>query len=240
MKKIMLMAVALLAATSLSAQVPIFPGTGTSHSYENTIVVTGKAEKEVVPDEFFIRIVINESQLKQRQTVEQLETEMIRNLKSLGVDTDKNLKIGNMSSAYKDYLFNRNTPRTSATYELKVDGIALLGKVYQSLGSLGISNMNITRLGHSKLKEFQNELRIEAMKNAKEIASALAEAVGQSAGKAVLITDYNNDLYMPAPSARGEVMMMRGYTDTAALYETELEFREIKLSYSVSVKFALE
>ena len=30
---------------------PIFPGNGTSNSYENTIEVTGRAQKEIVPDD---------------------------------------------------------------------------------------------------------------------------------------------------------------------------------------------
>lgn len=234
MKKIMLMAAALMVATlSVSAQA-VQPAT-----YENTIDVTGRSQMEVVPNEIYVRIVIDEPALKQKQTVEKMETDMIAALKKLGINTDKDLKIGNMSSGYQDYFLKKNEARTTATYELKVADVQLLGKVYQRLESLGISNINIVRLSHSNIREFQNQMRVEALKNAQQIAQILAGAVNQKAGRAVQITDYNNDMYVPAP--RAEVMYMSkaaGANDS--LYDTELEFKNIKLTYSVQAKFALE
>ena len=221
---------------------PIFPGNGTSNSYENAIEVTGRAEKEVVPNEIYVRIVIDEGSLKQKETVEDLERDMIKKLKSLGIDTDTDLKIGNMSSQYKDYFLKKNTARTSAMYELKVGDIETLGKVYQTLESLGISNLSITKLSHSDLKKFQNELRIEALLNAKSVAETLAEAIGQKAGRAVQIIDYNNDIYIATPSARGDMIMLSkaSAANEEALYDTPLEFKNIKLTYSIQAKFALE
>lgn len=230
----MVMAAAVFAAVT-------FASAQTEYKYENTIEVTGRAQKEIVPDEIYVRIVIDETALKQKQTVEQLESDMIKKLKSLGIDTDKDLKIGNMSSAYKDYLFKKNTARTSATYELKVSGVQLLGRVYQALESLGISNMNIVRLSHSQIKEFQNEMRIEAVKNARQVAQALAGAVGQKAGRAVMINDYNNDIYIPGPQVREAMYLSKAADGNAGgYYDTELEFKDIKLTYSVQVKFELE
>ncbi len=219
---------------------PIFPGNGTSNSYENTIEVTGRAQKEIVPDEIYIRIVVDETALKQKHTVEQMETDMIKKLKALDIDTDTDLKIGNMSSVYKDYFLKKNTARTSATYELKVNGVQLLGRVYQTLESMGISNLAITKLSHSKLEEFQDEMRVEALKNAQKVAQTLAEAIGQKAGPAVQIVDYNNDIYVPGPSVRSNVMYAKAAGDTAELYDTELGFKEIKLTYTVQAKFALQ
>jgi uncharacterized protein YggE len=232
MKKIMLMVAVLISAT-LSAVAQ----TAQPYTYENTVEVTGRAEKEIVPDEIYIRIVIDETALKQKQTVEKMETDMIAALKKLGIDTDKDLKIGNMSSEYKDYFLKNNTARTTATYELKVNGVQLLGRVYQTLEGLGISNLNITKLSHSKIKEFQEELRVEALQNAQQVAKRLAEAIGQKAGRAVQIVDYNNDIYVAAP--RADVMMIRG-AGAAPQYDTELEFKDIKLTYNIQAKFALE
>lgn len=219
---------------------PIFPGNGTSNSYENAVEVTGRAEKEVVPDEIYIRIVIDETSLKQKQSVEQMEQEMIKKLKSLGIDTDKNLKIGNMSSEYKDYFLRKNTARTSATYELKVSSVEMMSKVYQTLESQGISNLSIAKLSHSNIKGLQDELRVAALLNAQSVAKTLAETVGQKAGRAVQIVDYNNDIYFPAQMARGDVMMMAKSAGSNDLYQTELEFKNIKLTYNVQAKFALE
>ncbi len=247
MKKIMFMAAALFVATiaTVSAQntdamMEKAIEMAKEARYENTVEVTGRAQKEVVPDEIYIRIVIDETALKQKQTVEALETDMIKKLKSLDIDTDKNLKIGNMSSAYKDYFLKKNTARTSATYELKVDGIQLLGRVYQALESLGISNMGISKLDHSKMKEFQNEMRVEALKDAQKVAQTLAGALGQKAGRAVQIIDYNNEMYVPAPAMRSDMMYMSKAAGANEYYDTELGFKEIKLTYTVQAKFALD
>lgn len=240
------MAAALFAATTFT--VSAFEGDVTPANlleiakdahYSNTIEVTGRAQKEIVPNEIYIRIVIDETALKQKQSVEKMEADMIKSLKSLGINTDENLKIGNMSSEYKDYFLKKNTARTSATYELKVDGVQQLGRVYQTLESLGISNLNIVKLSHSDLKEYQNEMRIEALKNAQEVAQTLASAVGQKAGRAVEITDYNNDIYVPGPMPRANMYMAKA-AGANEPYDTELEFKNIKLTYTVQAKFALQ
>lgn len=233
----MFLATALFAAATLQASAQ----TQTSGMlYENTIEVTGRAQKEVTPDEIYIRIVIDETALKQKQSIEKMESDMIKKLKSLGIDTDKNLKIGNMSSSYKDYFLNKNAARTSATYDLMVSDIVTLGRVYQGLESLGISNMNITKLSHSKIEQIQDSLRTEALLDAQKVAKTLAKTIGQTAGRAVQIIDYNNDIYVPAPQARGEMMFAtKAVADNGAMYDTELEFKDIKLSYNLQAKFEL-
>lgn len=256
MKKIMFIATAMMAAATVGVSAQTTQTAKTTQSmdtymtkalemaqsarYENTIEVTGRAQKEIVPDEITVRIVIDETALKQKQSVEKMETDMIKSLKGLGIDTDKDLKIGNMSSQYKDYFLKKNTARTSASYELKVNGIQTLGKVYQTLESLGISNMNIIKLNHSRIKEFQEEMRVEALRNAQQVAQTLAEAVGQKAGRAVQIVDYNNEINVPGPSARADVMYMSKAAGANDLYETELDFKEIKLTYTIQAKFALQ
>lgn len=247
MKKFMFMAAALLAVTAFTASAAedVFPAKmiemAQNAKYPNIIEVTGRAQKEVVPNEIYVRIVIDETALKQKQSFEKMESDMIKKLKSLGIDTDKDLKIGNMSSAYKDYFLKKNSARTSATYELKVSGVQQLGRVYQALESLGISNMNIIKLSHSDIQQFQDEMRVEALKNAQQVAQTLAQAVGQKAGRAVEITDYNNEIYVPGPMGRNEMMLMAKAADSdAGSYDTELEFKNIKLNYSVQAKFALQ
>ena len=55
---ILALAATLMAAGALYAQTPA------NQPYENYIQVTGKAEKEIVPDEIYVRITINESDTK--------------------------------------------------------------------------------------------------------------------------------------------------------------------------------
>ena len=235
MKKMILALMAtMMMAGALYAQTP-------TSSYENYIQVTGKAEREIVPDEIYIRIIINESDTKGKVSLEQQTRKMISTLKSLGIDTEKNLKVGDMSSDFQKLWLKKSAARTSATYQLKVNSAEMLAKVIEALNDIDISNIDITKVTHSKIKEYMAEIRIEAMKNAQQIASSLAEAVDQKAGRAILIVDYNNEAV-----PYNNVMLLRTKNtamaaDAAVAEEAStLEFRNIKLTYSVNAKFALE
>jgi uncharacterized protein YggE len=241
MKKLIFLAALLVAGTAAAQQVPIEGGVNLSYSYENAVQVNGKAERKVTPDEIYVAILIREAELKGKKSVEKAESDMIAALKKLGVDTEKNLTLDRMSSDYKDYFLRYGQGRTSATYELKVSSAQELGRAYQALEEAGISNMRVTRQTHSKLREIQSELRIEAMKDAQRIATDLVGAVGQKLGPAVYIADYNSG---------GGVVMTRSM-DTAYYaaekiapsqvdYETPLQLSDLNLTYNVSVKFALE
>ena len=232
------MAALLVAGSAMAQQMPLEGGKNASYDYENAVQVTGKAERKVTPDEIYVRIVIKESELKLKKTVEQMEQAMIAALKKSGVDTDKNLTIDRMSSDYKNYFLRPGQARTSATYELKVGSAVELGKAWQALEGAGISNMVVSRQTHSKLNEIQSEMRVEAMKNAQRVARDLVGAVGQKLGPAVFINDYGNV---------SGVTVMRSYVGAAAeaasaddVYETPLQLSDLNLTYNVSVKFALD
>ncbi len=241
MKKLIFFAVALLTAGSTMAQqMPIEGGQNLSYSYENAIQVTGKAERKVTPDEIYVRIVIKESELKLKKTVEQAEQAMIAALKKTGVDTEKNLTLDRMSSDYKNYFLRPGQARTSATYELKVGSAVELGKAYQALESAGISNMSVTKQTHSKIKEINSELRVEAMKDAQRIARDLVDAVGQKLGPAVFIADYGSSSGVVMMRSMDASYYVSENADAGQGYETPLQLSDLNLTYSVSVKFALD
>jgi uncharacterized protein YggE len=239
MKNLILFAIAIFIGTlNLNAQDVATPPQ--TSPYENYIQVTGYAEREIVPDEIYVDITVSEENMKSKESLEKKERDMIAKLKSIGVDTDKDLKIADMASNYKDYLFSKNNPKTSAKYQLKVGSSVMLGKVYQVMEQIGISDMNISKVSHSKINQFRAEIRKEAMTNAKQVASELAEAVGQKAGRAILITDYNRVASNDYAMVSDVVMLRSSKAATDAPYETSLSFRNITINYSVSVKFALE
>ncbi len=192
MRKLLFFAALLTAVPAMAQQAPIEGGKNLSYHYENAIQVNGRAERKVAPDEIYVRIVIRESEMKQKKTVEQAEQAMIAALAKAGIDIDKNLTLDRMSSDYKNYFLRPGQARAEAIYELKVGSAQELGKAYQALESAGISNMSITRQTHSKIREIQHELRIEAMKDAQRIALDLVETLGQKLGPAVHIADYGN------------------------------------------------
>ena len=189
------------------------------------------------PTNFYLQIVINERDSKGKVSVESQQRDMIAVLKRLGVNVEKQLKVANLSSEF----FKKNTSVATAKYQLQLGSSAEVGKVWQALDGLGISNVSILKVSHSQLERYKSEVRVEAMRNAKQNAATLAEAIGQTIGKCFYVYDSNNDV-MPVFYNNMAVMRSAKAFDAAeaAAEEEPLDFKTIKLQYSVQAKFVLE
>lgn len=204
------------------------------------IEVTGKAEMEVVPDQIYLNIVINEKDNKGKVVLAQAEKDMIDKLKNLGLDTKKDLSVKDMSSNFKNYWVRSSEIMTSKEYQLLVTNAQTAGKVMQGLEKIGISNVSIERVDHSQIEQFRKDVKVKAVKNAKEKATDMAQAVGQIVGKALYIQEieYNNFSYLQGRAAGIKVK-------TTALLASdenavpEIDFEKIKLEYQVSAKFEI-
>ena len=60
-----------------------------SRYMESYVEVNGSAEQEVAPDTFYLRVDIAEQDSKGRKSLEQQQNDMLKALKSLGVDPDR-------------------------------------------------------------------------------------------------------------------------------------------------------
>ena len=94
----------------------------------------------------------------------------------------------------------------TAKYQLQLGSSAMVAKVWQALDGLGISNVSILKVSHSKIEQYKAEVRVEAMQNARQSAATLAEAIGQKIGKCFYIYDSNYDV---APQYYDNMMMVR-------------------------------
>ena len=229
MKRLILLAVAALVAFPAAAQM--------QEAYPSYIQVNGRAEMEITPDEFYLQIVINERDSKGKISVESQQRDMVAALKRLGIDVDKQLKVANLSSEF----FKKNTSVASAKYQLQLGSSAEVGQVWQALSDLGISNVSILKVSHSEIGRYKEQVRIEAVRNARQNAETLAEAIGQRVGKCFYIYDSNSDVL---PVMYDNAMLMRSAkaygTAETAVEEEPLEFKTIRLEYNVQTKFVLE
>ena len=230
MRKLVFLAAALAMTLAAAAQ--------TQEAYPSYIQVNGRAEKEIVPDEFYLSIVIDERDSKGKISVESQQREMIAALRRQGVDIEKQLKVANLSSEF----FKKNTSVATAKYQLKLGSAAEVANVRQALDKLGISDVSILRVSHSNIDALKEEVRVEAIRNAQQSARTLAQAIGQTVGKCFYIWDSNNDI-MPAyynntMAVRSMKSMDAGSGESAG--EEPLDFKTIKLQYSVQTKFVLE
>lgn len=159
MKRIVLLAAAVAAfALPVSAQ--------TQEAFPSYIQVNGRAEKEIAPDEFYLSVVIDERDSKGKISVESQQRDMIAALKKQGVNIEKQLKVANLSSEF----FKKNTSVATAKYQLQLGSAAEVAKVWQALDKLGISNVSILKVSHSRIDSLKEAVRVEAIRNAQQSA----------------------------------------------------------------------
>ena len=231
MKKLILMAAVMLSVLPAAAQEQA------SKFDASYIQVWGQAEKEITPDEFYLSVTINEKDSKGKISIQTQERAMLDALKKLGVDTQKQLRVVDMSSEY----FKKGNALAWKQFQLKLNTPEQVAQVFGSLNNLGISNVSILKVSHSKIEQYKAEVRVEAMQNARQSAATLAEAVGQKIGKCFYIYDSNNNV-MPVFYDNMAVMRSAkamGVAEDAAADEP-LDFKTIKLQYNVQAKFVLE
>jgi uncharacterized protein len=220
-----------------------FSQTGTKNFIDkNFIEVTGKAEMEIIPDEIYLKIIINEKDLKGKQSIEEIEKLMTVKLTEIGIDISKKLAIKDMASNFRNYWLKNSKINSIKEYQLTVDNAKTAGQVFQGLESLGISNISIERIEHSEIQKFKTEVKILAIKAAKEKAILLTNAIDQNIGKAIYIQELNNQVYrtMQGQVAGLSNIVVREYSiKLKKETEPEIEFEKIKLEYSILVRFEI-
>lgn len=221
----------LIALVALTFALPVF-----AQEEENYIQVNGTSEMEIVPNQFYLSITLDEGDSKGKQAIELQRKQMIAVLKALGIDTEKQLTMADMSSSY----FKRGTSLSIAKYQLLLSTTEQVVSVYDKLSEIGISDIDISRVSHTDMEQFKSKCRQDAMKNAKAIATELATAVGQTIGSCIYIYDSNRGI---TPSYYNDgIMLMRSVAKISAEMAEEptpVEFKKITINYSVTAKFRL-
>jgi hypothetical protein len=224
--------------------IPFLPGYAQTKTFldQPFLEVAGSADTLVTPNEIYIKITISEKDTKDRASVEELELKMYNSLKVLGIDVDKNLTTSDMGSNFKFYFLRSKDIMKTKQYILKVGDAVTASKVFIELENLGISNTSIDRVHHNNLEKIKNEMRSEAVENARARAIALTKPLNQTVGAAIHITD--NEVYSTSSDVSGrlaEVVVM-GYSakKQSGVELPRIEFEKIKVATNISVKFTLK
>lgn len=207
---------------------------------QNFIEITGKAELEVVPDEIYLKIIINEKDYKGKETLEYLEKLMKKKLIEIGIDIEKDLAIKDLVSNFKNYWIKSNKIYTTKEYQLLVNNATTAGIVFQELESIGISNITIDKIDHSKIVEFKLEVLERAMRAAKSKASSLAESINQTIGKAIYVREIEHIEIGGRVAGLSNIVVTAYAINKDSMESTStIEFEKIKLEYSILARFEL-
>jgi uncharacterized protein YggE len=205
------------------------------------ISVSGSASMEVVPDEIFVQINLKEYKNGSKKVdLNKLESELVAAVKALKIP-EENLMVQNISG-YNWNWKKRKSEDFLATksFKLKVSDLKKINELVNKLDSEGINSMNVVSYEHSKIEEFRKQLKIEAIKAAKEKAEYLLAAVDEELGGVIEVNE-NSSVPIPntwRPGNASNRMMEMSFNDQS--YESNLEFQKIKLSSEIYVVFVIK
>ncbi|UTW61599.1 SIMPL domain-containing protein [bacterium SCSIO 12741] len=210
---------------------------------EPFIEVRGKSELEVTPDRIYLYIHLREKpESKEKVDINQLEKELRKALSDAGIDLSK-LVLADASTSYQAIRRRKKDVVAQKNYRLLVTTANEVGLVFKVCDDLDINQAGIERVDHSEMAQYRKDIRIMAMKAAKEKADYMLEAIGEETGQALEVREDHN--YFGQRGARyntlANVMMETsdggGGDDYGSL--PNLEFKSIKLTSEVYIKFAI-
>lgn len=208
------------------------------------IEVTGKAEKEIVPDEIYIDLCLEERMEKGNKiTIEEQENKLKKALSNVGIPLE-NLSIADINAVIVKTGWWRKELLSKAKYELKVDGANQLKKVFKVFKKLNITDANIVRATHSKIIEIRKSIRISAIKAAKDKANYLLNAIGEKTGKPLIINESIENNQQFAPLNHLNISNSNEYTSKSRTFKSYgrnvVQFEKIKISSAIYIKFEIK
>jgi uncharacterized protein YggE len=238
MKKILILSLMIFISAASFAQ--------TVNPYPKTTTVTGSAEMEVIPDEIYVQVDLKEYEKKGqgKVNIETIKRDFLIAAKSIGI-ADSLISIASYDAFNENPWLRKKKGKdelyASISYEIKFKDSKQLDALVDKLDDNATSNFFIQRTSHSKLAEYRKQLKIAAVKAAKEKAQYLSAAIGENIGDAVTINEpveYYNPYYNM--NRRTSNTMMKQDAAEMAADVAPTDFKKIKLRYDVTVVFALK
>lgn len=231
MKKIILSIGLLMAVMSLSAQ---------TADQRRKIEVNGTAETEVTPDIIYVGVSLKEYfDNKKKVNIEDLERQLQAAVQKAGI-AKENLTINNIM-AYNDTWNRKKNPDflASKQYRIKFSDLSKWNQILNAMDARGVQYSNIESYDYSKMESLKKDLKIQALKAARDKAIYLAESIGEKIGLALEINESGNEFY-PQPMYRANVMMKTDAMVGESAPDADIDFKKIKLNYQMRAVFELK
>jgi uncharacterized protein len=249
MKKIIPAMAVLLLSISVFAQTPASTQPG-CFPFPKTISVTGSAEMEVIPDEIYVQVDLREYKKKgeEKTDLEKIKNEFLASCKAVGI-ADSNIAVASYDGYNMANIWRRRKKEpellSSIAYQIKFSNTKLIDDLVSRLDDEATNNFSIIKTSHSKIIEYRKQLKISAVKAAREKAMYLSESVNEQVGSAITITEPEESSSSDILSGRyksninysnGLISKVDGYS----INDNGVDYRKIKLRFEVKVLYALK
>ena len=241
---------ALLATGSLfcAAQNPVNP-------FPKTISVSGSAEMELIPDEIYVNVHLREYQKKgeEKTSLDQIKTQFVNNCRTAGV-ADSNISIQAYTGTNNYYWMRKRRKKEpevlmDIVYQIKFRNVEKMDEVVDRLDDDATQYFNVARIWHSRMPEFRKQLKIQAVKAAKEKGIYLTEAINEKLGSAIKVEEPKETMFSDVKGNQAMSSNVKMQTN-GAFFEKEkgvpygdvgeIDFRKIYLRFEVDVLFAIQ
>lgn len=209
------------------------------------IDVTGTASLEIAPDEIYVDIIIQERyDGKEKLPVDIQE----QRLKSVLEELHVNLKDLSLSSANAEYVNVKKVGKdvlTKKTFRLKLTDALTAGKLFEQLDKIDLDNAYISMMNHSKMDSLKKEIRIKAIKAAKEKADYLLTAIGTKTGQPLMVQEREYGAIDPLIlNSRSKAEYTEGalYKEGGVIIKIKenVQLKMLKVESAIFVKFAIK
>jgi len=202
------------------------------------ISVQGSAEMEVIPDEIFVRITLKEYK-DDRKTVQMdvLENQLVKAVRKIDIP-EENFQVENIFGYNWDYRKKKSADfLASKSYRLKLADLNKMNDLLEMLDDKGIQQVNITEYSHSNIEEYRQKLKLEALRAAKEKAGFLLSGIDEKLGGVLEVHELGEGT--PPFYPKAELFSNRAM-DAAVADSYEIDFKTIKLRYTMDAIFAIQ
>jgi hypothetical protein len=224
-----------------------------TNPFPKTISVSGSAAMEVVPDQIFVNIALREYQKRgeSKKELETIKSDFLSACKGAGLP-DSVVSIVSYTG-YNNYYWlqkKKKNPDLNAgiTYQIVFSNSKQMDDLVDKLDDEATQSFNIVSTSHSKMTEFRKQLKIQAVKAAKDKAIYLTDAIGEKLGSAISVkepeesgSDVNNrNIVLRGANSISQSNLY--YKPNVADYDkgVEIDFKKLKLRYEVDVLFAIQ
>lgn len=216
-----------------------------------SIEVTGSAEMSIIPDQVEMEIILYSNNMIKNPFVD-IEKKFLKVLEEHSIAQSCLTFISQENWQYWYYWWYEYRHQNSKTYKLKLDCNKNDLSFIKDLDASYIRSLRITSTSHSKLTEYRKQVKVEAMKMAKEKASLLLESVNQKIGKVLEIVEVIEPVKTPNPydywygrnlivqnSSSNSVMSQPTNNESASQNNDLSLIPSIKLRFEIKAKFEI-
>ena len=200
---------------------------------------SARVDTLVTPDRIYLKITLQESDTKGRTSLEKLEQRMADRLQDLGIDLEKQLTVSDLSSDFGKYFLRKQEVLKEKTFTLLLYDAPTAGRVLYELEQIGISNVRLQKTEYAQLDLLKDTLKARAVKRAQQQGRIMTQALGQSLGKALYISDGGFSIYNSLESKSANMVMAADASESTYV-ALPADFDKIRAEVRIQVRFILE